>query len=100
MRHVECRGGLHRQCRLAWMNLHEGIRYVEQVIESEPKLLGSCPTPAKQLHKFGYNAVLLHIAPAHGRVDAARRDHATLKKMALQVPSRELRSILILQFHS
>ncbi len=55
---------------------------------------------AKQLRKFGYNADLLRIAPAHGRVNAARRDNTTLKKMALQVPSRELRSIRKLQFHS
>src|SRR5258708_24269106 len=29
----------HHLCRLVWKILHEGIRYIEQGIESEPKLL-------------------------------------------------------------
>ena len=29
----------HRLCRLVWKILHQGIRYIEQGIESEPKLL-------------------------------------------------------------
>ena len=43
---------------------------------------------------------LLRIAPAHGLVNTARWNNAALKKMALQVPSRELRPIRILHFHS
>jgi len=46
----------HRLCRLVWKILHEGIRYIEQGIESEPKLLISrAKYLAKQLRKFGYN---------------------------------------------
>lgn len=42
---------------------------------------------------------LSRIPPAHGRVNAARRDNTTLKEMALQVASGDLRSIRILYFH-
>src|ERR1700738_844023 len=46
----------HRLCRLVWKILHEGIRYIEQGIESEPKLLiHRAQYLAKQLRKFGYN---------------------------------------------
>jgi transposase len=45
----------HRLCRLVWKILHEGIRYIEQGIESEPKLLiHRAQHLAKQLRKFGY----------------------------------------------
>jgi hypothetical protein len=53
----------HRLCRLTWKILHEGIRYIEQRIESEPKLLMyRAQYPAKQLRKFGYNP---QITPAN-----------------------------------
>jgi transposase len=46
----------HRLCRLVWKILHEGIRYIEQGIGSEPKLLlYRAQYLAKQLRKFGYN---------------------------------------------
>ena len=46
----------HRLCRLVWKILHEGIRYIEQGIGSEPKLLlHRAKSLAKQLRKFGYN---------------------------------------------
>jgi len=46
----------HRLCRLVSKILHEGIRYIEQGIESEPKLLiHRAQYLAKQLRKFGYN---------------------------------------------
>jgi transposase len=46
----------HRLCRLIWKILHEGVRYIEQGIESEPKLLMyRAQYLAKQLRKFGYN---------------------------------------------
>jgi transposase len=52
----------HRLCRLVWKILHEGIRYVEKGIESEPKLLiYRARSLAKQLRKFGYN---VQITPA------------------------------------
>jgi transposase len=54
----------HRLCRLVWKILHEGIRYIEQGIESEPKLLiHRARSLAKQLRKFGYN---VQITPADG----------------------------------
>jgi hypothetical protein len=54
----------HRLCRLVWKILHEGIRYMEQGIESEPKLLiYRAKYLAKQLRKFGYN---VQITPANG----------------------------------
>ncbi len=53
----------HRLCRLVWKILHEGIRYIEQGIESEPKLLiYRAKSLAKQLRKFGYN---VQITPAN-----------------------------------
>ena len=46
----------HRICRLVWKILHEGIRYIEQGIGSEPKLLiHRAKALARQLHKFGYS---------------------------------------------
>jgi transposase len=54
----------HRLCRLVWKILHEGIRYIEQGIESEPTLLTyRTRSLAKQLRKFGYN---VQITPADG----------------------------------
>jgi len=49
----------------AWSGrfLYEGIRYIEQGIESEPKLLiNRAKSLAKQLRKFGYN---VQITPAN-----------------------------------
>jgi transposase len=57
----------HRLCRLVWKILHEGIRYLEQGIESEPKLLiYRARSLAKQLRKFGYNVQITpaDVAPA------------------------------------
>jgi transposase len=54
----------HRLCRLVWKILHQGIRYIEQGIESEPKLLiYRARSLAKQLRKFGYN---VQITPVDG----------------------------------
>jgi hypothetical protein len=48
---------------LVWKILHERVRYVEQSIESEPKLLMyRAQYLAKQLRKFGYN---VQITPAN-----------------------------------
>ncbi len=53
----------HRLCRLVWKILHRGIRYVEQGIGVEPKLLiYRAQSLAKQLRKFGYN---VQITPAN-----------------------------------
>jgi transposase len=54
----------HRLCRLVWKILHQGIRYIEQGIESEPKLLiYRARSLAKQLRKFGYT---VQITPVDG----------------------------------
>jgi transposase len=46
----------HRICRLVWKILHQGVRYIEQGIQPEPKLLiHRAKALAKQLHKFGYS---------------------------------------------
>ena len=53
----------HRLCRLVWKILHEGIRYIEQGTESEPRLLiYRAQYLAKQLRKFGYT---VQISPAN-----------------------------------
>jgi hypothetical protein len=45
----------HRLCRIVWKILHEGVRYIEQGTQSEPKLLMyRAQYLAKQLRKFGY----------------------------------------------
>jgi transposase len=45
----------HRLCRIVWKILHEGVRYVEQGTQSEPKLLiHRAQYLAQQLRKFGY----------------------------------------------
>lgn len=57
----------HRLCRIVWKILHEGVRYVEQGTQSEPKLLiYRAKYLAKQLRKFGYNIQITppNIAPA------------------------------------
>jgi transposase len=57
----------HRLCRLIWKILHEGIRYIEQGIESEPNLLmHRAQNLAKQLRKFGYKVQITppNTAPA------------------------------------
>ena len=57
----------HRLCRLIWKILHEGIRYIEQSVESELKLLiYRAQYLAKQLRKFGYNVQITptNTAPA------------------------------------
>jgi hypothetical protein len=52
----------HRLCRLVWEILHEGISYIEQGTESEPRLLiYRAQYLAKQLRKFGYT---VQISPA------------------------------------
>ena len=46
----------HRLCRLVWKILHEGVRYIEQGISYQPKLLiYRAQSLAKQLRKFGYD---------------------------------------------
>jgi hypothetical protein len=37
----------HRLCRLVWKILHQGIRYIEQGIESEPSSLSIVPNTSR-----------------------------------------------------
>ncbi len=49
----------HRLCRLVWKILHEGVRYIEQGIALEPKLLiHRARYLARQLRKLGYDLQL------------------------------------------
>jgi hypothetical protein len=53
----------HRLCRLVWKILHQGIRYIEQGIESEPNFSSIVPnTWRNNFVKFGYN---VQITPAN-----------------------------------
>ena len=46
----------HRICRIVWKILHQGVSYIEQGTQPEPKLLiYRAQYLAKQLRKFGYN---------------------------------------------
>ena len=55
----------HRLCRLVWKILHEGVRYIEQGTEHEPKLLiHRARYLAQQLRKFGYDLRVTPAAPA------------------------------------
>lgn len=55
----------HRLCRLVWKILHEGVRYIEQGTDYEPKLLiHRARYLAKQLRKFGYDLRVTATTPA------------------------------------
>jgi transposase len=57
----------HRLCRIVWKILHQGVRYIEQGTQAEPKLLlHRARYLAKQLRKFGYTVQITtpNAAPA------------------------------------
>jgi len=55
----------HRLCRMVWKILHEGVRYIEQGIAYEPKLLiHRARYLARQLRKFGYDLQVTAPNPA------------------------------------
>ena len=55
----------HRLCRLIWKILHEGVRYIEQGSESDPKLREHrARTLARALRKLGYDVAITPINPA------------------------------------
>src|SRR5579863_6197935 len=55
----------HRLCRLVWKILHEGVSYIEQGTQPEPKLLiHRARYLAKQLRKFGYDLRVTPTVPA------------------------------------
>ena len=54
-----------RLCRVVWKILHEGVRFIEQGIESDPKLCKHrARTLARALRKLGYNVQITPINPS------------------------------------
>jgi transposase len=55
----------HRLCRVIWKILHEGVRYIEQGSESDPKVRERrARTLARALRKLGYDVAITPINPA------------------------------------
>ena len=55
----------HRLCRVVWKILHEGIRFIEQGTECDPKLQKHrARSLARALRKLGYNVQITPINPA------------------------------------
>lgn len=55
----------HRLCRLIWKILHEGVRFIEQGAESDPKVRKQrARILARALRKLGYDVALTPINPA------------------------------------
>ena len=55
----------HRFCRLIWKILHEGVRYIEQGSESDPRVRERrARTLARALRKLGYDVAITPINPA------------------------------------
>ena len=55
----------HRLCRVVWNILHEGVRFIEQGIESDPRLCKHrARTLARALRKLGYNVQITPINPS------------------------------------
>jgi len=55
----------HRLCRLVWKILHDGVRYIEQGSETNPKAKKRrAQKLAKALRKLGYNVQLTPLAPS------------------------------------
>ena len=55
----------HRLCRVIWKILHEGVRYIEQGSESDPKVRERrARNLARALRKLGYDVAITPINPA------------------------------------
>ena len=55
----------HRLCRVVWKILHEGVRFIEQGTECDPKLCKHrARTLARALRKLGYNVQITPINPS------------------------------------
>ena len=55
----------HRLCRVIWKILHEGVRYIEQGSESDPKVRErSARILARALRKLGYDVAITPINPS------------------------------------
>jgi len=54
-----------RLCRVIWKILHEGVRFIEQGTESDPKVRKQrAQILARALRKLGYNVTITAISPA------------------------------------
>ena len=54
-----------RLCRVVWKILHEGVRFIEQGTESDPKVRKQrARILARALRKLGYNVTITAISPA------------------------------------
>lgn len=55
----------HRLCRVVWKVLHEGVRFIEQGRESDPRVRKHrARSLARALRKLGYNVAITPINPA------------------------------------
>ena len=55
----------HRLCRVVWKILHEGVQFIEQGIECDPKLRKHrARSLARALRKLGYNAQITPLNPS------------------------------------
>jgi len=55
----------HRLCRLVWKILHEGVRFIEQSSQSDPKVRKQrARILARALRKLGYDVAITPINPA------------------------------------
>jgi hypothetical protein len=55
----------HRLCRVVWKILHEGVRFIEQGSEPDPKVRKERPRIlARALRKLGYDVAITPINPA------------------------------------
>ena len=65
----------HRLCRLIWKILHEGVRYIEQGSQSDPKVRERrARTLARTLRKLGYNVAItpINLATAEKAMQTSR----------------------------
>jgi hypothetical protein len=54
----------HRLCRMVWKILHEGVRFIEQGVEPDPKAKNKrARTLARALRKLGYEVAITPINP-------------------------------------
>jgi transposase len=55
----------HRLCRVVWKILHEGVRFIEQGIEYDPKLRKRrARSLARALRELGYNVQITPLNPS------------------------------------
>jgi transposase len=57
----------HRLCCVVWKILHEGVRFIDQGSEPDPKTKQRAPTLARALRKLGYNVAITPHKPSKAR---------------------------------